>query len=190
MVQPRLNSWLLNMGQFRQQARDKGCLVWFWVLEGKIEIHIYTLIRKKAIFECWTDPLNDINRFQLTWPFWHVLHLWAHLRLGLSLLLTLCSHIIEHTILVCILIPACFFSFAVFLKNALLLIYWHNCTNYICEVSYQHILVQWTDLSLSLIILNRKLLNFFFAIFKTSVLTLILFIKMFLSEFCFERDTR
>lgn len=119
-----------------------------------------------------------------------VLHLWAHLRLGLSLLLTLCSNIIEHTILVCILIPACFCSFAVFLKNALLLIYWHNCTNYICEVSYQHILVQWTDLSLSLIILNRKLLNFFFAIFKTSVLTLILFIKMFLSEFCFERDTR
>lgn len=100
------------------------------------------------------------------------------------------ADIIEHTILVCILIPACFFSFAVFLKNALLLIYWHNCTNYICEVSYQHILVQWTDLSLSLIILNRKLLNFFFAIFKTSVLTLILFIKMFLSEFCFERDTR
>lgn len=70
MVQPGPNSWLLNMGQFRQQARDKGCLVWFWVLEGKIEIHIYALIRKKAIFECWTDPLNDINRFQLTWPCW------------------------------------------------------------------------------------------------------------------------
>lgn len=161
MVQPRLNSWLLNMGQFRQQARYKGCLVWFWVLEGKIEIHIYALIRKKAIFECWTDPLNDINRFQLTWP------CWVSYTCGLTwdwvwTCCWLCSHIIEHTILVCILIPACFFSFAVFLKNALLLIYWHNCTNYICEVSYQHILVQWTDQSLSLIILNRKLLNFFF----------------------------